>query len=209
MAIECMKWLFLLFLSPIPKRFDKVILRAMPCCVFGRDADGWGVPERPFVTHRTLRSLPFALCPRQVTTLCTLACTFRRATTAGGATDASPATRRNGSGRSTVPRVTSPTLTNPMQTSSNLWVSSFTPAYRVCLCVCVYLRVGGWVYSKQPVNYTYRRVGWGGGKELKKYPSTEFRDDAGFSGSGFRLQWMEEEKRQKKPKTTRMFHNRI
>lgn len=68
-----------------------------------------------------------ALCRGQVTTPCTSACTFPRATTGGDATDASPATRTSGSEPSTARRDTSRTGRPPMKpsrTSSNHSVSS-------------------------------------------------------------------------------------
>lgn len=72
-------------------------------------------------------SLSVALCRGQVTTPCTSACTFPRATTGGDATDASPATRTSGSEPSTARRDTSRTGRLPMKpsrTSSNHSVSS-------------------------------------------------------------------------------------
>lgn len=60
---------------------------------------------------------------RQVTTLCTLVCTFPRATSGGDATDASPATRRSGNDLNRAQMGPSPMGRAQMWTSSNLSVS--------------------------------------------------------------------------------------
>lgn len=63
----------------------------------------------------------------QVTTPCTLACMFPRATTGGDATGASLVTRRSGTGLNRAQKDTSQMgrlQMNPLRASSNLWVSS-------------------------------------------------------------------------------------
>lgn len=150
-----MKWLFL---SPIPKLFDKVIiLRATPCCVFGRDADGWGVPARPFVTHLALLSLPFVLCLGR-----SPHCVHWRARSKELPPEEAPQTQVQPQGetgadgaqfRGSQVRRWRIQCKHP-QTSE--WVRLHQRI--VCVCVCVYLRVGGWVYSKQPVNHSLQDI---------------------------------------------------
>lgn len=217
-----MKWLFL---SPIPKLFDKVIiLRATPCCVFGRDADGWGVPARPFVTHLALLSLPFVLCLGR-----SPHCVHWRARSKELPPEEAPQTQVQPQGetgadgaqfRGSQVRRWRIQCKHP-QTSE--WVRLHQRI--VCVLACWWMGVFQAACKSQLTGYQSFFC-WGGKKELwelggvvekknwKNIPQlnsgtgmigARSSNDAGFSGSGFRLQWMEEEKQQKKP---RMFHNR-